>query len=33
MQMIRVNIQLQISRGIFVHGEIMKMHTIYEHNL
>jgi len=30
--MIRVSIQLHISRGIFVYGEIIKMHTIYEHN-
>jgi len=28
----RVNVSLQISRGIFVNGEIMQMHTIHESN-
>jgi len=28
--MIRVNVQLQISRGIFVYGEIIQMHTTHE---
>jgi len=32
MLMIRVNVPLQISRGIFICGEIIKMHTIYEGN-
>ena len=32
MLMIRVNIPLQISRGICVYGEIMQMHTIHESN-
>jgi len=32
MLMIRVNVPLQISRGIFVCGEIIKMHTIHESN-
>jgi len=30
--MIRVNIPLQISRVIFVYGEIMQIHTIHECN-
>jgi len=30
MLMIRVNIPLQISRDIFVYGEIIPMHTIHE---
>ena len=30
--MIRDNVPLQISRGIFIYGEIIKMHTIYEGN-
>jgi len=30
--MIRVNISLQISRCIFVNGEILQMHTIHESN-
>jgi len=32
MLMIRVNVQLQISRGYFVFGEIIQMHTIHESN-
>jgi len=32
MLMIHVNIPLQISRGIFVCGDIMQMHTIHESN-
>jgi len=32
MLMIRVNALLKLSRGIFVHGEIMQMHTIHESN-
>jgi len=30
--MLCVKVQLQISRGIFVYGEIIKMPTIYECN-
>jgi len=30
--MIFVNVPLQSSRGIFVHGEIIQMHTILESN-
>jgi len=30
MSMIRVNVQLQISRGIFVYDEIIQMHAIRE---
>jgi len=30
MLMIRVSVQLQIPRGIFVYGEIIQMPTIYE---
>jgi len=30
MSMICVNVQLQISRGIFLHGEIIQVHTIHE---
>jgi len=30
--MIRVNISLQISRCIFVNGEILQMHTIHDSN-
>jgi len=29
---IYVNIPLQISRGILVHGKIIQMHTIHESN-
>jgi len=29
MLMIHVNVSLQISRGIFVYGEIIKKHTKY----
>jgi len=32
MLMIRVNIPLQISRGMFVYGETIQMHTILESN-
>jgi len=32
MLMIRVNVPLEISRGIFVYGEITEMHTIHESN-
>jgi len=32
MLMIRVNVSSQISRGIFVCGEIIQMHTIQESN-
>jgi len=32
MLMIRVKVSLQISRGIFVNGEILQMHTIHESN-
>ena len=32
MSMIRVNVSLQISRCIFVYGEIIQMHTIHENN-
>jgi len=32
MLMIRVNVSLQISRSVFVHGEIIQMHTIDESN-
>jgi len=32
MLMIRVNVPLQISRGVFVYGEIIQMHTIFESN-
>jgi len=32
MLMIRVNVPLRISRGIFVYGEIIKMHTIHVSN-
>jgi len=32
MLMIRVNISLQISRDIFVYGEIIQMHKIHENN-
>jgi len=32
MLMIHVNVPLQTSRGIFVCGEIIKMHTIHENN-
>jgi len=32
MLMIHVNVPLQISRGIFVCGEIIKMHTIHRSN-
>jgi len=32
MLMIRVNVPLQISSGIFVYNEIIKMHTILENN-
>jgi len=32
MLMIRVNVSLQISRCIFVNGEILQMHTIQESN-
>jgi len=28
--MIGVNVPLQMSRGIFVYGEIIQMHTIHE---
>jgi len=28
----RINVPLQISRGIFVYGEIIQMHTIHETN-
>jgi len=30
--MLGVNVSLQISRGIFVYGEIIQMHTIRESN-
>jgi len=30
--LIRVNIQFQISRGNFVYGEILQIHTIRESN-
>jgi len=30
--MIRVNVSLQISRCIFVNGEILQMHTAHESN-
>jgi len=30
MSMVRVKVQLQISRGIFVYGEIVQMHAIRE---
>jgi len=33
MSMIRVNVSLQISRCIFVNGEILQMHPIHESNL
>jgi len=32
MLMIRVNVPLRISRGIFVYNEIIKMYTIHESN-
>ena len=32
MLMIRMNIPLQISTGIFVYGKIIEMHTILESN-
>jgi len=32
MSMIHVKVPLQISRGIFVHGEIIQVHTIHESN-
>jgi len=32
MLMIRANVSLQISGSIFVHGEIIQMHTIHESN-
>jgi len=32
MLMIRVKVPLEFSKGIFVHGEIIKMHTIHESN-
>jgi len=32
MLMIRVNVPLQISRGIFIYGEIIQMHTVHESN-
>jgi len=32
MLMIRVNVSLQISRRIFVNGEILQMHTIHDSN-
>jgi len=32
MLMIRINVPLQITRGIFVHGDIIQMHTIHENN-
>jgi len=32
MLIMRVNVSLQISRGTFVHGEIIEMHTIRESN-
>jgi len=32
MLIVRVNVPLQISRGIFFHGEIIKMHAIHESN-
>jgi len=32
MLMIRVNVPLQISRGVFAHGRILQMHTIHENN-
>jgi len=32
MLMMRVNVSLQISRCIFVDGEILQMHTIHESN-
>jgi len=32
MLMIRVNVSLQISRSIFVYGEVIQMHTIHESN-
>jgi len=32
MSIVRVNVPLQTSRGIFVYGEIIKMHTIHESN-
>jgi len=30
--MIRVTVPFQVSIGIFVYGEIVKMHTIHERN-
>jgi len=30
--MMRVNVSLQISRCIFLNGEILQMHTIHESN-
>ena len=32
MSTIRANVPLQILRGIFVHGEIIQMHTIHVSN-
>jgi len=32
MLMVRLNVSLQISRCIFVNGEILQMHTINESN-
>ena len=32
MFMIRVKVPLQISRGIFLYGEIIQMHTLHESN-
>jgi len=32
MLMMHVNILLQILRGIFVYGEIMKIHTVHKSN-